>query len=145
MFKRILVAVDESEESHHALRTGLELASALGSEMVVASVSEPISALYFIGSMAAPSLPAVERRDEFERTVSLTKDALAEAKSRGVQVRSVIVEANEVEGLLGAVQDVQADLLVLGFKPHHRTIEWAGTVRRIADGIRCPILAVNKP
>ena len=79
-----------------------------------------------------------------ERTISLTRSALEGARSRGLQVRSVIMEANEVEGILEAVGDAQADLPVLGFRAHHRTIEWAGTVRRIADEIHCPILAVNK-
>ena len=47
MFKKILVAIDGSEQSQKALKSAGELASKLGSEMIVLTVVPPITMPFF--------------------------------------------------------------------------------------------------
>jgi len=64
------------------------------------------------------------------------------AAQSGMEIDTLLVEAGEAEGVLEAVRETQAGLLVVGLRPHDHTVEFAGTLRRIANQIHCPVLAV---
>lgn len=142
MFERILIAYDESKEAQRALREGLKLASQLNSHVTIATVAEPLPGYYMMASVVAPSLPSDMRQEQLERLGKMQVRASEMAKHLGLSIETMLVESDEISGILEAAKALGADLIVLGLHRHMQNIEWAGTVRKIANNTPCSILAV---
>lgn len=145
MFDRILIAYDGSPESENALQTGLGLAATLQSSTTLVTVLEPLPGYVSVAGSVAPELPIEMRRQRREHLETLQARAQQEAAARNIQLQTELLEGPEVTGILGAVQNARADLLVIGLRRHASTVEWAGTFRHIANECPCPILAVSSP
>jgi nucleotide-binding universal stress UspA family protein len=142
MFKRILIAFDGSKQSCKALDTGLRLAVSLGDpEVTVVTVVEPLPSYFNMAELVAPHLPQ-ELREEHLRSSQRLKEHIDEiAAAKGLKVQTKLVEGAEVLAILGVAKQTHADLLVVGLRRHAPGVEWAGTVRRIANETSCSILA----
>lgn len=145
MFDRILIAYDGSPESESALQTGLDLAARLQSSTTLVTVLEPLPGYVDIAGSVAPELPEEMRRQRRTRLEALQERAQQQAADRNMKLHTELLEAPEVTGILGAVRNARADLLVLGLHRHAASVEWAGTFRHIANECPCPILAVSGP
>lgn len=145
MFDRILIAYDGSSEAEQALQTGLDLASKLHSTTTLVTVLEPLPGYVSIAGSVAPELPEEMRRQRRERLEGLQERAQQEAAARNIPLQTELLEAPEIEGILGAIRNAQADLLVIGLRRHASAVDWAGTFRHIANESPCPILAVSCP
>jgi len=81
-------------------------------------------------------------------TGSLESMSRSEAKARaaesGQAADGVIVEGDEVQGIVDSVASWNADLLVIGRRHHSSpfTRMWGGTVHEIAERTKCTILGV---
>jgi nucleotide-binding universal stress UspA family protein len=144
MFNRILIAYDGSPESKKALDTGIELAAALHSSATLVSVLEPLPGYVNIAGAMAPSMSSELRAEIRRRLETLQTEVAKQAAAHGVQVQTMLVEGSETGEILNAARKTRADLLVVGLHRHANMIEWAGTVRRIANETPCPILAVSR-
>lgn len=84
----------------------------------------------------------VEERENFYN--KLQEEAKALAAESGVVADSVIVEGDEVQGIVDSVTSWNADLLVIGRRHHSSpfTRMWGGTVHEIAERTKCNILGV---
>lgn len=142
MFNRILVAYDGSPEAKRALDSGIKLAAALHSSATIVSVVEPLPGYVNIAGAVEPNLPADLRAMHRTRFEAMLSDVKQRAAAHDVPVETMIVEGSETAEILRAARRVHADLLVVGLRRHARLVEWAGTVRRIANETPCPILAV---
>ncbi len=118
MFRRILVAVDGSEGSRVALKLGIELAKALGAELVSISVEEHLP--YYAASISEVKATK-EEIDEHFRT--LTKQARDLAALGGVTLETILQQGHEVERIVGAAQEGHFDLLIIGHHGHSRIFE----------------------
>lgn len=145
MFDRILIAYDGSPESENALQTGLDLAAKLHSSTTLVTVLEPLPGYISIAGSVTPELPVEMRRERRERLEALQARAQQQAAGRDIHLQTELLEAPEVTGILGAVRNAHADLLVIGLRRHASAVDWAGTVRHIANESPCPILAVSCP
>ncbi|MGB6134695.1 MAG: universal stress protein [Acidobacteriaceae bacterium] len=143
MFNRILIAYDGSPESKKALDTGIELAAALHSSATLVSVVEPLPGYLNIASTVAPTLPAELAAEHREHLEAMQSEVKQQAAAHGVEVHTMVAEGSETGEILRAARSTHADLLVVGLRRHARLVEWAGTVRRIANETPCPILAVS--
>lgn len=141
MFDRILIAYDGSPESESALKAGLDLAARLHASTTLVTVLEPLPGYVSIAGSIAPELPEAMLHQHRQRLEALQKRAQQQAASRNIQLRTALLEAAEVSGLLKAARNAHADLLVVGLR-RHNAVEWASTVRYIANESPCPILAV---
>ncbi len=141
MFDRILIAYDDSPEAESALHTGLDLASALRATTTLVTVLEPLPGYVSIAGSFAPDLPESMQHERRQHLESLQARAQQEAANRNVHLKTQILEAAEVSGILNAACTARADLLVVGLR-RHTAAEWASTVRHIANECPCPILAV---
>jgi nucleotide-binding universal stress UspA family protein len=142
MFNRILIAYDGSLEAKKALDTGIELAAALHSSATIVSVVEPLPSYVNIAGTVAPTLSSelqTYHRTHFEAMQSEVKQ---QAAARDLPVQTMVAEGSETGEILRAARRIHADLLVMGLHRHACLVEWAGTVRRIANETSCPILAV---
>jgi len=143
MFNRILIAYDGSPESKKALETGIELAAALHSSTTLVSVVEPLPGYVNFARTVAPTLPSELAAENRQHLEAMQSEVRQQAAAHGIEVHTMIAEGSETGEILHAAQSTHADLLVVGLRRHAATLEWAGTVRRIANATPCPILAVS--
>jgi nucleotide-binding universal stress UspA family protein len=143
MYKKIVVALDESKEAKRALASAIELAERLGSELRILTVSEPLPVYAaFIDS----ELPGAHQKLLEERNVfyaDLQKEGIKQASTAGIRVDAALVEGHEVQAIVDHINAHGADLLVIGRRRHAVMSQiWGGTVHTIAEKVCCSILAV---
>lgn len=135
--KRILVGVDGSEAAAAALRWAGRFAHAVGSEVVVASAFEPHQA-----ELPPERYDALE--DEAERR--LETEWSAPLDGSGAQHRSLLLRGAP-DGLLQAVEDEDADMLVVGPRGHSRfsQLHIGSVTHHLAHYTRRPLAIVPTP
>ena len=143
MYKKIMIAFDESKEAEQALASGIELAKELGAELRLITVSEPLPAY---AAYMDVEMPGARQRLLHERNAfyaNLQKEGMRQASAAGLTVQGVVVEGNEVDSIVNHLATWGADLLVIG-RRHHSLLSrvWGGTVHNIAERACCSILAV---
>ena len=115
MYRRILVPTDGSPLSRKAIRGAVELAAALGAEVVGVHIVPRYPMSYLEGAMGV--MPA--DRDRIEREWGVHGQALADevakaAGKAGVAGKGVIVRSNLVaEAILAAARKNRCDLIVM--------------------------------
>ena len=144
MYKKIIIAFDESAEAKRALSSGVELAMALKADLRLLTVSEPLPvyAAFMDSEMPGARRALLEERNAFYR--NLQSEGIKHAEERGISVEGIIVEGDEVKAIVDHIAKWGADLLVIGRRHHSGTVSrvWGGTVHNIAEKVRCSILAV---
>jgi len=144
LYKRMIVAYDESPEAKRALTHAIELARLMAAELRLVTVSEPLPAYVAyadVGFPGAERMLAEERQNFYNK---LQDEAKVQAAEGGVVADSVIVEGDEVNSIVDSVTSWHADLLVIGRRHHSSpfTQMWGGTVHEIAERTKCSILGV---
>jgi universal stress protein A len=147
MFKRVLVAIDFSDDSKLALEKAAYLATRLGAELDVLHVWEAPVFVPPESIMIEAALGGQTLVDLVEKRSSRELDAfVADARARGISIVRVLSERGQPS--LVIVQVAQRggyDLLVLG--THGRTgLPYAilGSVaERVVRHAHCPVLTVR--
>ncbi|HET9099710.1 MAG TPA: universal stress protein [Acidobacteriaceae bacterium] len=143
MYKKIVVALDESNEAKHAVATAIALAKQLGSELRILTVSEPlpIYAAFMDSELPGARQKLLEERNSFY--ADLQKESIKQASDAGIKVDAAIIEGQEVQAIANHITAFGADLLVIG-RRHHSAMSgiWGGTVHNVAEKVCCSILAV---
>jgi nucleotide-binding universal stress UspA family protein len=144
VYKRLMVAYDESPEAKRALTHAIELAKLMGAELRLVTVSEPLPAYVAyadVGFPGAKRMLADERQNFYNH---LQEEAKVRAAEGGLAADGVIVEGDEVTSIVDSITSWNADLLVIGRRHHSSPLTWiwGGTVHEIAERTRCNILAV---
>lgn len=105
--RRILVGVDGSAYAQRALGWSIDLARAVGAEIV---------AVHALGLLAHPApgehIPSAGHRDEIE--ARFTGDWCAALDTAGVPCKRVLHDGNPVAVLLAVADDEDVDLVVIG-------------------------------
>ena len=108
MYRKMLIAVDGTETSRHALDQALVLARSEESEVTLASVVPSYDGdLRILGDKSA--LAAMRRPHE-----EAVAQAVAQAEAQGVRTRSVLAEGDPVEEILALAEKMGADCVALG-------------------------------
>jgi nucleotide-binding universal stress UspA family protein len=144
VYKRMMVAYDESPEAKRALEHGLELAKLTGAQLRLVTVSEPLPGYVAYVEAAFPGskqVLAVERENFYQALQMKAKEL---ARESGLETEGVIIEGHEVDSLVESIAQWPADLLVIGRRHHPSPIGrvWGGTLHEIAEKTNCSILAV---
>lgn len=143
MYKKIVVALDDSKEAKRALQAAIEFAGLLKAELTIVTVSEPLPsyAAFIDAELPGAKQTLLDERNAFY--CELQKQGVAQAAGAGIQAKAVIIEGDEVESIVNHIAAHQVDLLVIG-RRHHSTMSrlWGGTVHNIAERSHCSILAV---
>jgi nucleotide-binding universal stress UspA family protein len=144
MYKKIMIAFDESAEAKRSLSSGLELARALKAELRLLTVSEPLPvyAAFMDSELPGARQALLEERNASYR--NLQSEGIKHAQESGITVEGIIVEGDEVQSIVDHIANWGADLLLIGRRHHSGAISrvWGGTVHNIAEKARCSILAV---
>jgi len=139
MFRKIMVAYDESPEAGKALQAAIKLAKALQAELSVVTVIEPLPACY---SFAITPLSAIEwRKNKQTQYMSLQTQARQQAEAAGVWLDMELVNGDEVSSIIECAQRHRSDLLVLGMRKHRLRI--GQTAKDIAKRSPCALLGIR--
>jgi nucleotide-binding universal stress UspA family protein len=139
MYTRILVANDGSPGGRKALSGAIELAREISAGLHMVTVEE------------LPRFPAsideiAEEKAEANHRFALVIDAAkAEAKAAGVVIETHLVPGHVVDGVIGLIKQLKADLLVVGFMGHSQLYERiiGGTTDRLVRLAPCAVLVVK--
>jgi nucleotide-binding universal stress UspA family protein len=110
-FRRIVVALDYSANSDHALETAIDLARRFGAELHLAHAFEipvPIVTPY---EVAIPENYIEPVRQEARRRLEKARDEVA---GQGIAVKAHLTESPAASGIVRVAEEVGADLIVMG-------------------------------
>lgn len=139
MFRRIMVAYDESPEAGRALQVAIELAKVLGAELTVVTILEPLPT-YF--SFAVSAAYAADWKDEKQaRYIALQEQARQQAFLAGLHLETELIHGDEVGTIIECAKKYRADLLVLGMRKH--TILMGHTGQDVVERSPCALLGVR--
>ena len=115
MYHRILVPTDGSALSKKAIKSAVELAAAVGAEVVAVNVVPRYPMSYFEGGITiAPTEVARLERSWAEQGQALADDVAKAAAKAGVSAKAVTVRSDLVaEAILAAARKHKCDLVVM--------------------------------
>ena len=139
-YKKILVAVDGSESSTHALRESFKLAKNEQSWITVVSVAPP-----YEGDLAMTVIGNIQKaiKEPFEKALT---EAEKIAKAEGVLIKTVYMEGEPYEGIVDIAAAEHCDLIVMGRKGLSRLerILMGSVTARVIGHTLCKILIIPK-
>jgi len=145
MFKRILVAYDESPESGRALLTGIHLAKSLNAELRAVSIQEKLPPYSGYIDAEVPGGTALLRQQASEYYRKLQTEAQEAARQEGIALTTELVEGDEVEAIVECAQRTHSDLLVVGIHRHPLLLSrvWYHTTHDLSQRVASNILGVH--
>jgi nucleotide-binding universal stress UspA family protein len=115
MYKRILVATDGSTLSKKAVRNAIDLAAAVGADLVALYVVPRYPVSYFEGGVTI-SMEDVERTEkQWSDKGQAVVDAVQQAaQAEGIKAKAVVVRSDLIaESIISAVKKHKCDLVVM--------------------------------
>jgi len=139
MFNKILAAIDGSPASEKVLATAVDLATHYQAELIALSVAE------------IPEVVAlVDEVDELRRSADdyyreIGEGAVGYARSRGVNLRHLVVRGHAAEEIIRFAETERVDLLVLGRQGHSRITRFflGSTTDRVSEHCHCSVMIVQ--
>jgi nucleotide-binding universal stress UspA family protein len=144
MFKKLVVAYNESPESHRALMSGIQLAKSLQAELHVVTTMADLPAYTAFAGATDPSLTQVLDQDRSTHYDRLKEKGRVLFETHGIEFRGHLLEGHPVEAIVDFLRRQQADLLVIGL--HQRDFYIArlwSTVYELAQDAPCSVLGVH--
>lgn len=147
MYQRILVATDGSTLSKKAVRGSIDLAAALGAELVAVKVVPRYPMSYFEGGMVVSPAEVGRVEKQWIDDARTVLDAVVKAaQTKGVSARQVVVVSDRVaESLLSAAKKHKCDLIVMashGRKGLQRVLLGSETQHVLTHG-EVPVLVLR--
>lgn len=115
MYQRILVATDGSDLSSTAVGSAIELAAAIGAEMVALYVVPRYPVSYFEGGITISVEDIARTEKQWSDKGQAVVDAVQEqAKAQGVTAKAVVAQSDLVaESIMSAATKHGCDLVVM--------------------------------
>lgn len=144
MFKKIVVAYNESPEASRALESAIHLAKLLGAELRVVSVMQDLPTYTAYATAVDSSIPLTLREDRSQRYEQLQAEVRDTALREGVAAVTHLLQGDPVDALLGFLAREKPDLIVIGLHRHtsHISRLWS-TVYEVAQDAPCSVLGVH--
>jgi nucleotide-binding universal stress UspA family protein len=115
MYRKLLVATDGSPLSKKAVRSAIDLAAALGAELVALYVVPRYPVSYFEGGVTIPAQEVSRIEEQWSQKGQAVVDAVLQtATAAGVKAKAVVSRSELVaESILAAVKKHRCDLVVM--------------------------------
>ncbi len=144
MFRKIVVAYNESPESQRAFVAAIKLAKSLNAELLAVTAMGDLPAYTAFAAVADSSIARVLEQDRLKFYTKLQDQARAQVESYGIGFHSYLIEGHQVEAIVDFLRRQKADLLVIGL--HQRDLHIArlwSTVYELAQDAPCSVLGVH--
>ena len=144
MFRKVVVAYNESPEAQRALVSAIQLAKSLNAELQTVTAMADLPAYTAYAEAADPAFSQVLQDDRLKSFQKLQHKARVQAGSHGIEVQNHLLEGRPVEAIVEFLRQQQADLLVIGLHQHDFYIArlWS-TVYELAQDAPCSVLGVH--
>ena len=144
MFNKILVAVDGSDPSVHALEVAATIAKQNKAELTILTVVPPIPPMVE-GDMPhyVPDF-SKDLRDSYANMLNNQVKKLKE-KHPDLKVEAVVTEGNPARKIIEKAGEHMADMIVVGNRGRSGILSWMmGSVSRaVSDACTVPVLVVK--
>lgn len=146
MFKKILIAVDGSENSDRALKIGINLGKKFSSEIQIFTVVPPLLVPLHALPVTTSELVS-EATKELEKTFAdVLKKAEEKAKknNRTLKISTKLEYGKPGKKIVETAREGKFDLVVMGSRGLGRKEYALGSVStRVTDCANCPVLIVK--
>ncbi|RZU43649.1 universal stress protein [Edaphobacter modestus] len=145
MYKNVLIAINDSPAAERALHRAIALAEIDNGDLFVVSIDEGLPVFESIVWAVSDNLAKILEEDRMNLYRHLLDDAQKQAQSHSIHLHSTLAEGKPADSILEAVQQVHADLLVLGISPHFGIggLILGSTAMELARRARCDVLGVH--
>ena len=153
MYKRILVALDGSEQSCKALDHAAALAEKFGSELTLLAVIPRMMTSVFThdGFVVSSLLTAMDTEKYKEKMKDIYQDVLADAEARvrlehpDLSVSTMLREGRPSAAIVDVAEKDGYDLIVMGSRGIRGIKGWilGSTSRGVVDSCRKPVLIIK--
>lgn len=115
MYKRILVATDGSTLSKKAVRNAIDLAGAIGADLVALYVVPRYPVSYFEGGVTISMQDVEKTEKQWSDKGQTVVDAVQQAaQAEGIKAKAVVVRSDLVaESIMSAAKKHKCDLVVM--------------------------------
>ena len=115
MYRRILVATDGSTLSKKAVRSAIDLAAAVGAELVALYVVPRYPISYFEGGVTVSSADIARTEQQWSEKGQAVVDAVKDAaQAEGVKAKAAVARSDLVaESILATAKKSKCDLVVM--------------------------------
>ena len=145
MFKEILIGLDGSESSLHALSYAIHLAQQNKAKLHIVTAAEPLPPLAYDGVGGAPAYIPQYQDDLHDGLEKMQNEQLAKLKKEypDVQITGEVIDGRPAHVIRDAMGN--ADLIVIGHRGHGGILSWVlGSVaKEIVDNCSVPVLVVK--
>jgi manganese transport protein len=140
MYKKILVALENSDTDAHLIAHVGELASLLGSEVLLVHVADGFAARNYKQLKLAPSEEMQDDQRYLDKTVRMLE-------KRGIKAESRLEVGNPPEGIVKVAKECGCDLIAMSSHGHRLIgdLVYGSTIEPVRHNTHVPILTVRKP
>ncbi len=143
--KKILIAIDGSEDSNKALALGAELAKSMDSEVVLVAVERGLEFYLPVLDYYLKKTAPADKEELQNKLASIAHDLLEESKKSlekdGINVKTVVKWGKPAEEILKTTEEEGADLIVIGCRGKHLSKRLLGSVSdEVVERAKVPIL-----
>ncbi|KAJ0038975.1 hypothetical protein Pint_21981 [Pistacia integerrima] len=149
--KKVMVAIDESDCSHYALKWALEtLGDTISNSQFIIFTAQPADFIYVYASTygaAPPDLITSMQENQKKAAIALLNRAKEICTQHGIEAKTLTEAGNPKEVICATAEKLNVQLLIVG--SHSR-----GAIKRAFLGsvsnycvhnAKCPVLVVRKP
>jgi nucleotide-binding universal stress UspA family protein len=145
MFRRLLVALDNSPDAQQALAEAIDLVTANHARLTLMTVVPEVSAWSLLGAAVAPiSLGSV---DEVEGDYRAMLDAAADSVPRDLPVRTILKRGPVGTTIVDEAAAHDHDLIIMGSRGRSelRSLLLGSVSRHVVQASPIPVLVVHAP
>ena len=140
-YRTLLLAYDGSNDGRRVLLEGADLAKGFQAKAHLLAVISPKSGHAFAQSLA--NTDPMEQTQFFRNTV---EDGVRFFRKRGIEVEGHTARGEPVEEIARLAREVDADLVVVGHRPHGALARWWSTPTCVSllDAVHCGVLVCRQ-
>jgi|SRR5450432_1067559 universal stress protein A len=138
MYKKILVALDNSDTDRAMFPHITELAKLHGSQLLLVHVADGWAARYYDLLNLAPS-------EEMEEDRAYLETAAVGLRAQGIEVTAHLALGDPATGILETASEENCDLIAMTTHGHRffKDLIYGSTITRVRHRARVPVLLVN--
>jgi len=147
MYKRLLVAVDGSEQSYKALDHAVAIAEKFDSELVLLTVIPTMIAPFFPDEGFSPTAYTKhqERMNELYNNTLKEADEIVRTKHPNLNIRTILREGRPSATIVDVAEKERCDMIVMGSRGVGGITGWllGSTSHGVANSCKKPVMIIK--